>query len=87
VFGEFNVMNHALAPYGEMTFLDRGAVEKLTQQELDWRPASDAGGIFARSSDHLRYEASMLGIYDLGIHERHWCGRIENIANTPLISY
>lgn len=87
VFGEFNVMNHALAPYGEMTFLDRGAVEKLTQQELDWRPASDAGGIFARSSDNLRYEASMLGIYDLGIHERHWCGRIENIANTPLISY
>jgi hypothetical protein len=87
VFGEFSVMTHAFAPYGEMTFLDRSTVELFTQQEMDWRPASDAGGIFSRSNDNLSYVASMLGIYDLGIHERSKCGKITNLNVTPLISY
>ena len=87
VFGKFSVMNHAMAVYGEMAFLDRSAVELLKQQELDWRPASDSGGIFQRDNTNLSYVASMLGIYEMGIHERHWCGRITNLANSPLISY
>ena len=86
-FGEFSVMTHAFAPYGEMMFLDRSSVELFTQQELDWRPASDAGGIFSRSNDNLSFVASMLGIYDLGIHERFKCGKISNLNVTPLISY
>ena len=87
VFGKFSVMNHAMAVYGEMVFLDRSSVELLKQQELDWRPASDSGGIFQRDNTTLSYVASMLGIYEMGIHERHWNGRITNLANTPLISY
>lgn len=86
-FGEFSVMTHAFAPYGEMMFVDRSSVELFTQQELDWRPATDAGGIFSRSQDNLSFVASMLGIYDLGIHERFKSGKITNLNVTPLISY
>jgi hypothetical protein len=86
-FGEYSLMTHPLSPYGVMTFCDRSSVDLQMVKEIDWRPATDSGGIFKRSDDNSSYVASLMGFYDMVCYARQNNAVIQNIVSTPLLAW
>lgn len=91
--GRVDVMVDTDALYGKMFFIDPTKIYRGVQKELHWRKDNQAAGgtgssgIFKRSDTSGVYTATAMEICDMYITDRHHCGKIENLNETPVTMY
>jgi hypothetical protein len=85
-FGRITVKAMPEIKYGNMLFVNRAAIARPVQRELEWRPGG-ISGIFDRSDTFLGYTATCLEICDFMIFERNTCAKITNLVVAPQTAY
>lgn len=91
--GKVDVMVDADALYKRMFFMDPTKITRGVQSELHWRKDGGISGgasgnsIFKRSDTSGVYTATCEEICDLYITDRHTCGKIENLNESPVTMY
>lgn len=86
--GKVEIMVDQDCSYQKMFFLDPTQITRATQKELAWRKDSQSGGgIFKRSDTSGVYTATAIEICDIYIKDRHTCGKIENLNESPVTMY
>jgi hypothetical protein len=81
-FGRIEVRTASLAPLNKMFFCDFSQIKRAVQKPLSWR--RQGGKIFMRNDAAAVWTATALEVCDLFINERHTCGKISELAETPL---
>lgn len=70
--------------HNKMFFVDFSKIYRAVQKPLSWR--KEGGQIFKRSDSAGVWTATALEVFDYYIKERHTCGKIEDLNQSPVVS-
>jgi hypothetical protein len=83
--GKIDIVVDVDCLHNKMFFVDFSKIYRAVQQPLKWR--KQGGQIFQRSDVAGVWTATALEIMDYYIKERHTCGKIEDLSQSPVISF